>query len=212
MQEKKLVIFDLDGTLNRTELYAVPAHKKALADLNIYDKTDDFIISLFGARGIDAAALLINNDDEQKCLEYLKKVSEYEIDFITKFSAEYEGTTQMLQKLNKDGYYTAICSNSSKRYITMVLKQLNIFDMIDYIQPLLPNMTKNDTLGLLLENEKPSKAVMVGDRVYDKNAANANNIPFIGCMYGFNNEEICDADIAVKTASEINEAVKKLIG
>ncbi len=212
MNEKKLVVFDLDGTLNKTELYAVPAHKKALAELNILDKSDELIISTFGARSMDSAHLLINSKDEKEAYLYLKKVSQYETDFITQFAGEFEGTSAMLDALREDGYHIAVCSNASERYIKMVLNALNIIDKIDYIQPLLPDLIKDDTLRLLLEREMPDKAVMVGDRIFDKNAARANNIPFIGCMYGFENSEVADADIAVKTPSEVNEAVKKLIG
>ncbi|MFZ2539296.1 MAG: HAD hydrolase-like protein [Oscillospiraceae bacterium] len=212
MNEKKLVVFDLDGTLNKTELYAVPAHRKALAELNISDKSDELIISTFGARGIDCVHLLINTTDEKEAYDYFKKVSQYENEFITQFAGEFEGTSAMLDTLRKDGYHIAVCSNASERYIRMVLSALNIIDKIDYIQPLLLDMIKDDTLKFLLEREMPDKAVMVGDRVFDKNAARANAIPFIGCMYGFENSEVADADIAVKEPSEINDAVKKLIG
>lgn len=121
----------------------------------------------------------------------------------------FEGTEKMLKKLKADGYLTAVCSNASERYIRMVLNNLKLIDLIDFIQPLLPNMTKNDTLGILLNEVKPDSAVMVGDRVYDKEAAYANGLKFIGCMYGFNSDEVKDADVAVTCASEINEAVKE---
>lgn len=212
MNEKKLVVFDLDGTLNRTELYAVPAHKKALAELNIHDKSDELILSTFGARGEDCVHLLINTPDKDAATAYIKKVSQYESEFITQFAGEFEGTSQMLDLLKQDGYLTAVCSNASERYIRMVLSALNLLDKIDFIQPLLPNLIKDDTLRLLLEREPHSKAVMVGDRVFDKNAAKANDIPFIGCMYGFDNSEVADADVAVTFPCEINAAVKKLIG
>lgn len=212
MNEKKLVVFDLDGTLNRTELYSLPAHKKALSNINIFDKTDEFIVSLFGARAEDCVHLLIDSEDQQKSHDYIKSVSKYETEFIEGLAQEFEGTSDMLDALHKDGYRTAVCSNASERYIKMVLNALNITNKIDYIQPLLPGLIKDDTLRLLLEKEKPIKAVMVGDRIYDKNAAKANEISFIGCMYGFKNSEVADADIAVKTASEIYGAVKKLIG
>ena len=212
MTEKKLVVFDLDGTLNKTELYAVPAHKKALAELGIFDKTDELIISTFGARSIDSAHLLINTHDQIQAMDYLKKVSLYETEFITSFAGEFEGTSAMLDKLRNDGYIIAVCSNASERYIKMVLTALNIINKIDCIQPLLPDLIKDDTLRLLLKRENPDKAVMIGDRIFDKNVARANDIPFIGCMYGFDDSEVCDADVAVKTPSEINLAVKFLIG
>lgn len=212
MENKKLVVFDLDGTLNKTELYAVPAHKKALAELNIFDKSDELIISTFGARAEDSFPLLINTDDYQKGMEYLKKVSVYEREFMDIYAGSFEGTEEMLKKLKADGYLTAVCSNASERYIRMVLNNLKLIDLIDFIQPLLPNMTKNDTLGLLLERVKPDSAVMVGDRVYDKEAAYANGLKFIGCIYGFNSDEVKNADVAVSHSLEINDAVKALIG
>lgn len=211
-KKEKLVVFDLDGTLNKTELYAVPAHKKTLADYQIFDKSDELIISTFGARAHDCIHLLLGECDEQKANEYLKKYTAYEIETIKESAGEFEGVSEMLDKLKQNGYSTAVCSNASERYIRMVLEALNIIDKIDYIQPLLPNLIKDDTLRLLLEKVAPEKAVMVGDRVYDKNAAKANNLPFIGCMYGFNANEIADASIPVTSATEIYDAVEKLIG
>lgn len=212
LNNNKLVVFDLDGTLNKTELYAVPAHKKALAELNIFDKTDELIISTFGARGEDEVHLLINDTDYEKGQTYMHRVGEYEREFIKDYAGSFEGVSQMLKKLKADGYQTAVCSNASERYITMVLERLDIISDIDFIQPLIKDMIKDDTLRLLLSRVKPEKAVMVGDRVYDKLAARANNLPFIGCLYGFRADEVCDGDAAVETAGEINAAVEKLIG
>ena len=42
---KKLAVFDLDGTLNRTDLYSVPAHLKALGERGINNVTPETIIS-----------------------------------------------------------------------------------------------------------------------------------------------------------------------
>jgi len=212
LSNNKLVVFDLDGTLNRTELYAVPAHKKALADLGIYDKTDADIIANFGARATDAIPNLIGECDEETGFEYLRKVTLYENEFIKEFAGEYDGVSDLLDDLGKNGYKTAVCSNASERYIRMVLTSLNLIDKVDYIQPLLPEMTKNDTLKLLIERVIPNKAIMVGDRIFDKLAAKHNNIPFIGCLYGFEKSEVEDADIAVNSPREILDAVKKLIG
>ena len=211
-KNNKLVVFDLDGTLNKTELYAIPAHKKALAEYGIFDKTDEYIISKFGARSEDAVQGLLNGCDEQTGIEYLKKASQYECEFIVDYSGEFDGVSEMLDKLKSSGYQTAVCSNASERYIRMVLNALKLIDKIDFIQPLLPNMTKDDTLGLLLDKIKPEKAIMVGDRIYDKLAAKHNNIPFIGCLYGFEKSEICDADIAVEAPNDIFDAVENLIG
>lgn len=208
----KLVIFDLDGTLNRTELYAVPAHKKAMADYGVFDKTDEMIIKTFGAAALDSVELFIGKCDLETKREYLNKTSQYEAELIQTNAGEYVGSSALLDRLKAAGYQTAICSNSSVRYITMVLKALGLFEKIDFIQPLLPDMTKSDTLKILLEKVKPEKAVMVGDRIFDKLAARHNDIPFIGCLYGFEQSEVADADHPVTCTSDIYVAVQELIG
>ena len=50
---KKLAVFDLDGTLNRTDLYSVPAHLKALGERGINNVTPETIISTYGERAND---------------------------------------------------------------------------------------------------------------------------------------------------------------
>lgn len=208
----KLVVFDLDGTLNKTDLYTIPASRQALAERGIFDKSDELIMSTVGARGCDIFHLLLGTDDSEIGAAYLKRVGELENDFIKIYSGTFDGVKKLLCDLHEEGYRTAVCSNASERYIRMVLTALGILNSIDFIQPLLPNLTKNDTLRLLLERETPDKAVMVGDRHFDKDAAYANSIPFIGCLYGFSRQEVADADIAVEHPHEILNAVKALIG
>lgn len=212
MEVKKLVVFDLDGTLNRTELFSVPAHQKLLHEMGIYDKTEEDIISTFGARAQEAVPFLTGNTDPAFVPVYMKRSGEYEEEFIQEKAAYYDGVLDMLVALREKGYLTAICSNSSTRYITMVLKRLGLLEYIDFIQPLVPDMQKDDTLRLLLEQVAPEKAVMVGDRFYDKMAARANRIPFIGCLYGFRPDEVADADAPVTSAADIPLAVDSLIG
>ena len=59
--QNKLVVFDLDGTLNRTDLYSVPAHRTAFEELGMFGITDEEIISNFGAGDseIDAMELMM---------------------------------------------------------------------------------------------------------------------------------------------------------
>ncbi|MCI8406704.1 MAG: HAD family hydrolase [Oscillospiraceae bacterium] len=212
MSTHKLAVFDLDGTLNRTELYAVPAHHMTLRDLGFPDRSDEDIISVFGARAQESVRFLTGRDEPALVDEYMRISGSHERELIKDSAASFDGVPRMLSQLKADGYDTAICSNSSERYIRMVLEALSISQWIDYIQPLIPDLTKEDTLRLLLEREKPPAAVMVGDRFYDKDAAQANGLPFIGCLYGFCPDEVRDGDAAVESPLDINDAVRRLIG
>lgn len=211
---KRLVVFDLDGTLNRTELYTIPANRKTLEAFGITSKqiSDEQILSQVGASFYDAIHYFLGEDVSPEDVEKYKTLNtEYENEFMQTNSAFYDGVDVALQTLKEQGFELAVCSNASERYIKLVLNTLGLNEYIDHIQPLLPNMTKVDTLGLLLERVSPDKAVMVGDRYFDKDASRGNNLPFIGCKYGFCSAEVADADIAVDSPTEFVDAVNKLI-
>ena len=54
---------------------------------------------------------------------------------------------------------------------------------------------------------------MVGDRHFDAEAAQNNNVPFIGCRYGLFPNEIAEshADAVINSPSELLEAVNRLL-
>lgn len=209
--KKKLVVFDLDGTLNRTELFSVPAHLKALENRGIRHITAQEIISLFGERAEDCIFKLVGTKDEQVIRSYLDEVAVYEKENIKTMGKPYDGVLDSLKKLRADGYLTAVCSNASLRYISLVLDSLGLMPLIDYIQELRPGMDKVQTLGLLLDKVKPDQAVMVGDRRFDIIAGKENGLQTIGCRYGFGPEEAELADEKIDSATAIYKAVKKLI-
>ena len=208
----KLVVFDLDGTLNRTDLFAVDAHLTALREHGRTDVLPEEVAATFGAAWQDYMKVLLPDADLATWKAYQARVAELEVVFMKERGAPFAGAEQMLGELRGLGYRTAVCSNASARYITVVLETLGLAPLIDCIQPLVAGMSKKDTLRLLLARETPAKAVMVGDRCYDLEAARANGIPFIGCLYGFNPEEVKAADKTVRHASEITACVQELLG
>ena len=52
---------------------------------------------------------------------------------------------------------------------------------------------------------------MVGDTIFDLEAARKNDLPFIGCLYGFRPAEMAAADRKVAAVSEIPAAAQELL-
>ena len=210
---KPLIVFDLDGTLNRTDLYSVPSHLEAMKHFGAPERvmSREFVMSTFGMRADDYVKLLLPGCDEKSGCEYLRMVADLESKKMKKSGKCFDGVPEMLDKLHQMECQTAVCSNASTRYITEVIAAIGIAEKIDYIQHLVKGMNKNGTLKLLLDRVNPPKAIMVGDRIFDIQAAKANNIPSIGCLYGFNREEALQADYTVEKPIEIADIVEKIL-
>lgn len=209
---KKLVVFDLDGTLNRTECYAVPAMLEALNDFGITSFNEQDIQNTFGARDEDTIKKFFGDKAGIYEQEYWQKVDWYSKTKYINCYKTYEDVLILLEKLKTKGYLLAICSNADLSYIKFVSDKLLISEYVDFYQPLEKNLTKDDTLKLLLNKVSPDKAVMVGDRYFDMKAARSNNIPFIGCLYGFGEKgELNGAEILVKSSLKILDAVEELL-
>jgi len=211
-QCSKLIVFDLDGTLNRTELFSVGVHRMVQTEFGWPAQSPKQIISIFGAPSSEYIESLLPGADDDTKQKYLKRVSQAERDSMD-LAAAYDGCAEMMDELHANGCKTAVCSNSSFRYITAVLNAIKLADKIDYIQPLEPGMTKKgQSLQALLTKTACSAAIMVGDTVYDQQAAIDNRIPFIGCRYGYRPQEMKDLENAVDKPLDVPAMVTGLLG
>ena len=208
---RKLVVFDVDGTLNRTDIVSVPAHLKALKKRGITNVTEEQIRSTFGERAEEFVKILLGEVTPSEARAYLDDLSQYERELMPILGRPFDGVTETLRRLKEDGYRIATCSNSSLRYQTTVLNTLHLSAYVDTIQDLRPGMTKVETLALLLEKEKPDAAIMVGDRIFDIEAGRKNGLKTIGCRYGYSPLEAEKADYVVNHAAAIYQIVKKAI-
>lgn len=211
MINKPLIVFDLDGTLNQTELHSVPAQTQVLKEFSAPAVPPEKIKGTFGATYEEYTETLLPGFPEEIKQAYLKRVLEVESEFLLQFGRFYPGTDRMLDGLHNMGYLTAVCSNASERYITTVLKALGLEDRIDFIQPLIRGNSKKDSLRLLLSKVNPNAAVMVGDTIFDMEAARANGIPFAGCLYGYRPHEMQKADALLYQPEDLLAVVGQLL-
>lgn len=189
-REKKLMVFDLDGTLNQTENYALPAMRESLDELGFVQVSNEKILKSFGASDEDTNVEFFGDQAEKYAKRFWKLVSEYvEEKYVNRFNT-FPNTIEMLEELKKKGWTLAICSNAeSEDYLIRTARRLKISHLIEYYQSLCGWKDKNYSLQNLLNMVSPDVAVMVGDRFYDKDAAKFNNIPFAACVYGYGEKE-----------------------
>ena len=195
---KVIVIFDVDGTINQTEVYAVKAYRKALEEVGKTGFSDKEFIERIGAPFEQDVRYFFGENQSEQVEIFKTLIQKYWIDGMKESAKTFEGIHQMLEELKEKGY--------------VILRKLEVNDYFDVIQGVTEKNNKKYSLEELLLREKPELAVMVGDRSYDKEAARYNQIPFVGCKYGYGKpEELSDCKYSVETALELSRIIDEII-
>lgn len=208
---KKLVAFDLDGTLNMTHVYAVLAYQRALEELGAGTFTEEEIKSRFGAPFREDCIFFFGTQKEELFIRFYDTIGKYWYPLMEELAVAYPGVPAMLEELKRDGCELAVCSNADIQELNRVLKKLEIWEYFDEIQGLTEKNDKVHSLNTLLERVKPDWCCMVGDRYYDQQAALKNGVDFIGCSYGYGSrEELKGCLHLVQSCGEIPAQVQLL--
>lgn len=212
VSSKVFVIFDVDGTINQTEVYAVKAYRKALEETGKTGFSDQELIERIGAPFEQDVRCFFGENQSEQVELFRKVIQKYWINGIKDSAKTFEGIHQMLEELKEKGYKLAVCSNASKWELDVILKKLEVKDYFDVIQGVTEKNNKKYSLEELLLREKPELAVMVGDRSYDNEAARYNQIPFVGCKYGYGKpEELRECQYTIETVLELPKIIDKIV-
>lgn len=210
--KKTIIVFDLDGTLNQTHRFALVAHNIALRKMGFPETDLETVIGTVGTTFdvfVPAIAKGIKSEDIPTYLDNLNAATD---EAIAIDAAPYDGVPEMLAHLRADGYLTGVCTNAKRPYIEPVLRGIGIAALIDHTQGLedgLPSKSLN--LKKLIERTGAKRAIMVGDTLFDKEAADDNGIPFIGCKYGYRPHEMEGLPYVADEAAQIYTFVKEIL-
>lgn len=207
--EKKIVIFDLDGTLYQTHLTTALATQKALLELGLPEVSNDLITSLIGEKIESFCNKIAPNIDANIKAELVDRIRFYESEFISKEGKLFDGIETMLYELNHMGYLLIICSNGSNEYVDKVLKSFGIAKLFTHIRCRDNYKTKAEIISELLQEIEPWFAIVVGDRIYDIDAAKKNRIPSIAVTYGYGGNEVNLSDFKASNVKEIKSSIKR---
>ncbi|MDD3361974.1 MAG: HAD family hydrolase [Hespellia sp.] len=206
---KKFMIFDIDGTLNQTDLYAVEAYQKAMRKRGRNIARSE-VIACIGLSPSMIIERLFGSLTEEEVKEWRKDIKNFEFDLMRDHASSFEGMKETLFQLKEKGIGLAICSNAFPDHIEHVLDAIGLNNYFDEIGSLKMGNSKSEVLADLLRKLYPVKAIMVGDRKFDIQAAADNQIPMIGCAYGYAPDEIKEATVVIQNPIEILDVVDKL--
>ena len=204
----KLIMFDMDGTLYRTETSFFPAVREFARRHAFAAPDETFLRGFIGQNGSNWRAWL-----GQLQLGTSIDELEAEFDLLEKEYVEiqgelFPGVTDVLKGLAQDGWKLGICSNAPSWYPETILNRAGVRDLFTVIRvPSRPDQTKVMMLCDVWNELHPEHCAMVGDRADDMQAAFAGGFFAIGAVYGWAPEELERADVRIHDIAEIPTAL-----
>ena len=106
----------------------------------------------------------------------------------------YPGVEEMLQKLKEDGLMLAVATSKPELFSKQILEHFALTRYFDFIGGAAMDetrTTKVEVLSYALQELQvdPAKAVMIGDRENDMEAASLLGTESIGVLYGYGSKE-----------------------
>ena len=220
MQEKKGIIFDMDGTVwdssaNVAKSWTVKVHEAGYKDKIV---TREDIQSVMGKPMDVIADTLFTYTEKGPERDALRASCEnYENEYLSQNGGIlYEGVLETLARLKEMGYHIYIVSNCQAGYIEAFLGFYNIpygtpDDLVEDIECYGNNfLQKDENIRLIAERNGLSAACYVGDIQSDYDATHKAGLPFIHAKYGFG--EINTEVPYIMSFDELIKVVPEVIG
>ena len=186
---KRLVIFDLDGTLLDTSEGIIHSYTETGRALSLVPKNVENKKCVIGGPlnvGFDTLYEVGSGELMDRAVEHYREV--YSAEGINMFSP-YDGVRELLAALRENGISTAVATLKYEPFAKRMLGNAGIAGYFDIICGFdrTEKCTKSYILNHVMEamGFDRSDCVLVGDSQYDSNGASLAGIDFIGVTYGF---------------------------
>ncbi len=225
--EKRILLFDLDGTLTDPKTGITGCVQYALHKLGIEEPDKDKLEPFIGPPLADSFQEFYGFDAEKSAEAIVYYRERFKSDGL--FENEiYPGVRELLAHLKQAGKTLAIASSKPTVFVTKILQHFDIeqyFDVIvgseldgtrarkeEVVEEALRQLHQISGCvqeeNLLSDKKDNDRIVMIGDRKFDILGAKLFNLVSVGVMYGYalpGELEEAGADFIVESVAELEE-------
>ncbi|MEG0578761.1 MAG: HAD family hydrolase [Niameybacter sp.] len=206
----KLVIFDIDGTLLDSVCFNTYNLNRTLEMMGYTYRVDEACIRAnLGATAEDFYKVVL---DEVCYLDWEAIRTQNRVNVrqaMQGYGKAFPGVESTFKALYEKGYKLVLYSNCSRLYLESALEVLHITPYIDYTECVKDNgLEKPELLKKIVSLYEGMDTVVVGDRIHDLEAAAWNGLPYVAALYGFGKDEIKDATYQIQAIDELIELLE----
>jgi len=181
-----LLIFDMDGTLYRTESSFLPAIRGIYSRYDVEYPGDEVLLKAVGEPYGWLLDWMASEGFPQDTAILTPEITQAEYDSARRNGQLYPGVEETLRSLKAAGHRLAICTNGGADYVDVILGRFGFGSLFDAIKTYAEDgRSKVEMVGELLDRFHPSRAYMIGDRYHDFEAGRANGCTVVAVTYGF---------------------------
>ncbi|GKX68147.1 HAD hydrolase-like protein [Inconstantimicrobium mannanitabidum] len=213
MYTYKIIIFDLDGTLFKTDTVFIDAMHDTCMSRGMERIDKERLLKLIGKPSTAICRELFGenlSEDEIQSIRNELKINEDKL--IVKSSQLYEGVKEMLSTLKNEGYTLGICTNGSREYMSKILSHFNIEEYFEIKKSRVEGLKKFQIIKQILDENASCSAIVVGDTVIDFDAADATRCLSIGVSYGYGGDDYKNSDFIADNPADIFKIISKING
>lgn len=212
--KKKLLIFDLDGTIADT-IWSIRDALNLALSLHGYDsRSYDEVRRAIGNGAYELVRKSLPDGAGEDRAEVLSVLADYDRLYGTTYSNVdgcYDGMMDTLISLKNKGYILAVLSNKQDAYVKKIVDLLFEDGFISYAQgqredlPKKPDPTVPRMIAELFAVDTDDCA-FIGDSEVDVLTAKNADMTAIGCSWGYRPaESLTDADVIANDPRELDE-------
>ena len=205
------ILFDLDGTLTESGIGITRSAAYAFEKMGL-PVPEQAILDRFVGPPLVASFMEYAGVDESGALHATELYRERYSTVGWKENRVYAGMAPLLRALKAQGAYLAIASAKPEVFVRRIAEHFGFDRYFDKIVGIRMEITHADKTDLLREalpdGYDPLRTAMVGDRLYDMEAAKKLGVAAVGVLFGYGSREELEnsgADAIAETVDGLRE-------